>query len=43
MTTLRYLKVTMKFSDQKMSDSTPSTLGLVTATPWVPMKHSFRA
>ena len=43
MTTVRYLNVTTKLSDQKISESTPSTLPLVTGTPWGPMKHSLSA
>jgi hypothetical protein len=43
MTRLRYLNVTTTLSDQKTSDSTPRTFSRVAGTPYVPVKHSFRA
>ena len=43
MTIVRYLKVTTKLSDQKMSDRMPSTFGSSTGKPCGPQKHSFSA
>ena len=43
MTCPMYLKETTKLSDQKTSESTPSTFSGVGARPWGPVKHSFRA
>ena len=37
-----YLNVTTKVIDQNTSDTTPSTLSGVGATPCGPVKHSFR-
>ena len=39
-TNTRYLIETMTMSDQKISESTPSTLPVVTGTAWDPEKHS---
>jgi hypothetical protein len=43
MTKMRYLKETTKLSDQKISDSTPSTFSLVGEIPYSGAKHSLSA
>jgi hypothetical protein len=42
-TNTRYLTVTVTVRAQNTSESTPSTLPRVAATPCGPLKHSFRA
>ncbi len=41
MTTVRYLKVTTKLSDQRISERMPSTFCSLTGKPCGPQKHSF--
>ena len=43
MTIDRYLKVTTKLSDQKISERMPMTFSRVTGKPCGPVKHSFSA